>query len=260
MNRPRALAVFFLLVLPLAALPAPGQAPRFELEAGFSGWTLAPFHPLLESRTETAVREAFRDALGTTFLGVLLSPLSTEADFSGSTGRTMSATLWMRLGESRFSLGLRAETFSFRIPFSLEGTETVAFLGIPLASVDGRSSGTVRLRGFGGTLLGRWLAVETRRFELAIVVGLMLFPYEGTIDQDIAATIRTPLGDATLAGPYDMTVEEARGWTGGGIPKAVVSPSAGIAARYRLSGRLGIFLGLTASQGTFLSGGLFFGF
>jgi hypothetical protein len=257
MNRLRTPAVL-LLVLPLAVLPALGQAPRFELEAGFSGWTLAPFHPILEARTEDAIQEVFRGTLGTTFFGILLSPLSTGADFGRATGSSFSAAGWMRLGESRLSLGLRIEAFSFRIPFVLEGAETVAFLGIPLASVEGRSTGTVRLRGLGGSLLGRWLAVEAGRFELALVAGLTLYPYEGTIDQDIAATIRTSLGDATVTGPYDMTLAEARGWSGGEIPKAIVSPSGGIAARYRLSDRLGVFLGLTASQGTFLSGGLFF--
>jgi len=250
-----AAALLFCLSVP----PAAGQVRKFEIEAAYSEWTLAPFHPLLESRTEDAVREAFRDALGSSVLGSILTPLATSAKFGGSSGRSISATVWMRIGKSRFSVGLRADAFSFRLPFTIDARETVSILGIPLAEIDGRSSGTVHVRGLGGSVLGRWLAVRTRRFDLALAAGLTIFPYEGPIDQDIEAGIRTPLGDATISGPYDMTIDQVRRWSGR-VPTAIISPSAAVTARYWLAESAGISASLTASQGVFISGGLFFAF
>jgi len=248
-----------LLLFCLAVPSAWGQARKFEIEAAYSGWTLAPFHPLLERRTETAAREAFRDALGSTLLGSVLSPLSTAADFGGSSGRSFTAAVWKRIGRSRFSIGLRADVFEFRLPYAISALETVSIIGVPLVEIEGRSTGTVRIRGIGGSVLGRWTAVETGRFELALEAGVTLFPYEGTIEQDIQATLRTPLGDATLSGPFDMTIAEARRWTEA-IPRAILSPTAAIAGRLWLSRNLGLTASVAASQGVFFSGGLCFAF
>jgi hypothetical protein len=247
------------LLLFLSIPPAWGQTRKFEVEAAYSGWTLAPFHPLIERRTETAAREAFRDALGSTLLGSILSPLATTSDFGGSSGRSFTATVWKRLGRSRFSIGFRADAFEFDLPYTIEARETVAIIGIPLVEIEGRSVGTVRVRGLGGSVLGRWTAVESRIFDLALIAGVTLFPYEGKIDQDIQAALRSPLGDAILSGPYDLTIAEARRWSEG-IPRAILSPTAGVAARFWLSGKLGISASVAASQGVFASGGLVFGF
>jgi hypothetical protein len=257
MNRRTGIAVALLIALSVP--PASGQDRKTVIEAAYSGWTLAPFHPFLERRTETAAREAFRDALGSTILGSILSPLSTAADFGGSSGRSFTAAVWKRLGPSRFSIGLRADMFEFRLPYSISVRETVSILGVPLAEIEGRSAGAVRVRGIGGSVLGRWAAIESGRVELALEAGLTLFPYEGTIDQDIQATLRTTLGDATLSGPYDMTIAEARRWTER-IPRAVLSPTAAIAGRLWLSRNLGLTASLAASQGVFVSGGLCCGF
>jgi len=246
------------LLVCLMAPPAFGQDRKFEIEAGYSGWTLAPFHPLLESRTEQAAREAFRGALGSSVLGSILSPLVATARFGDSSGQSFSATLWMRLGASRFSLGFRADAFSFRLPFTIEARESVSIFGLSLAEIDGRSTGTARIRGLGGSILGRWMAVRTRRFDLALAAGLTLFPYEGTIDQVVQAEVWTLLGDAAVSGPYDMTIDEARRLSAGRIPKALVTPSASITARWRLVENAGIFAGLASIQGVFISGGLFF--
>lgn len=247
------------LIFCLSVLPASGQARKYEVEVSYSTWTLAPFHPLLESRTETAAREAFREALGSTLLSSILSPLSTAADFGGSSGRFLTATVWMRLGRSPFSIGLRADAFEFRLPYTIDALETVAIIGFPVVEIEGRSVGTVRVRGLGGSVLGQWTAIETRRFDLALAAGVTFFPYEGTIDQDIQATVRTPLGDTTLSGPFDSTIAEARRWSED-IPRAILSPTAVIAARFWLSRNLGLSASVAASQGVFVSGGLVYGF
>lgn len=243
----------------LSVLPASGQARKYEIEVSYSAWTLAPFHPLLESRTETAAREAFREALGSTLLGSILSPFATTADFGGSSGRSFTATVWKRLGRSPFSIGFRADAFEFDLPYTIEAVETVAIIGFPVVEIEGRSVGTVRVRGLGGSVLGRWTAVESRIFDLALTAGLTLFPYDGKIDQDIQAALRTPLGDATLSGPFDLTIAEARRWSED-IPRAILSPTAGIAARFWLSRNLGLSASVAASQGVFFSGGLCYAF
>jgi hypothetical protein len=58
---------------------------------------------------------------------------------------------------------------------------------------------------------------------------------------------------------HDMTIEEARRWPAG-IPKEIVSPTAAIVGRFRLSGTLGISASVAASRGVFVSGGPAFGF
>jgi hypothetical protein len=245
-------------LLGFAVFPAYGQPRIFEIEAACGGWTLAPFHPILESRTETAVREAFQNAASSTFLDDVLSPPAAKADFGDSSGFAFSATLWMRLGSSRFSVGLRADAFSFRLPFTFDAHESVSYAGYSIVEIDGRSVGAARVRGLSGTLLGRWTAVRSRAFELDFHIGLSLIPYEGTIDQELEGVVRTPLGDLTLSGGYDMTIAEARTWSDGRIPRAILSPAAAVEGRFKLWPNGGIALGFTVSQGTFISGGLYF--
>jgi len=245
-----------LLVLALVPASALAESRGLEVQVSYGGWTLAPFHPILESRTEDAILRSFESAVGSSLLGGFLSPLTARADFAKASGGSFSAVVWTHLGSSPFSLGFRADLFSFRLPYTVEVGESISIVGIPVARIDGRSAGTATIRGFGGSVLGRWAAVETRRFELHLQAGLMLFPYEGKITQDITAVVRTALGDVNVSGPWNMTIEEARGYSGE-IPKAILTPLAAIEARLRLFPGGGIFGNLTFAQGTFVSAGLF---
>ena len=254
----REFAAAAVLLLALAVPPAqPQQAAAVEVGLTFGGWTLAPFHPLLEEMSGNVARRSFEDIVGSSLLAPFLSPLTAQVRFGASTGSSISAVVWLRLGRSRFSIGLRADAFSFRLPFSLEARESVGLVGIPLASVEGRSAGTVLVRGLGASVLGKWTVLETRGFEANLQAGVMLIPWEGTIEQDISAVVSTPLGNVTVSGPYDTTIKAGRAWSNE-IPAAVLSPVLAAEGRLRLTPNVGIFANLTLAQGTFFSGGVFF--
>jgi hypothetical protein len=245
-----------LLALFFSALPVSARTRGLEIQVSYGGWTAAPFHPILESRTEDAIRRSFESAVGSAAVGAFLSPLTARAEFGTGAGEAFSAVVWTGLGRSRFSLGFRADVFSFRLPFRVAVDEAVSLLGVPVARIEGSSSGTAVIRGFGGAVLGRWAAFDSRVFGLHLQAGLMLFPYEGTVTQNIAAVVRTGLGDINVSGPWDTTIQDLRDWSAE-IPRAILSPLFAVEGRLRLFSGGGIFANLTLAQGTFMSAGMF---
>ena len=236
--------------------PAFGQSRPFDFQVAFGGWSLSPFTPPVEKECERLIRSEFDSLVGSVFPGILLSSSLASVGLSSS-GHFFSLAAWVRLGESRFSAGLRGDYFDLRVPFALSADEAVSFLGYPLVALEGRAQGTVRLNGIAISLLGRWTPLSTSRIELSLQAGVMVLPFEGEILSNLAGTMRTLIGDLPLSGSFDHTIDEVRNF-GFDVLSFVFSPSLGLEVRYRLVPHLGLFFNATTAQGSFLSGGLFF--
>jgi hypothetical protein len=242
----------------ILAGPAAGQSRALDFQVAFGGWSLSPFVSPIERECERLIRNEFDGVVGSVLPGILLSSSLAGVDLSSS-GHFFSLAAWYRLGESRFSAGVRGDYFDFRVPYALSADETVSLLGFPLVSLTGRARGSVHLSGIALSLLGRWTPLSTSRAELSLQAGLMVLPFEGDILSDLSATVRTPIGDLPVSGRFQQTIDAVRS-LGVDAPSLILAPSLGLEFRYRFAPRLGLFLNATSSQGSFLSGGLFFSF
>jgi len=236
-------------------LAAPPAAPAaVEVRIGFGGWTLSPFHPLIESRCEEIVQGEFNEYLDSVLPEWMLSPVRAAIDLTSS-GRSLYAEIWVPLGQSRFALGARGDVFRFRIPFTASASETIQIVGFPVAELHGTAAGTVELDGLGISLLGRWKAVSSRLFDLALRAGVSGFPFRGRVSMDLALLAQTPLGDYTYSGRLDQTIAEIRK-SNDDVPALIIAPVAGLEIGFHLDRRWSLHANVSVSHGTFYSAGL----
>jgi len=233
---------------------SPPAAASVEIRIGGGGWTLAPFHPLIESRSKEAVQAEFNAFLEAALPQGMLSPVRADIDLASS-GGSLFAELWLPLGRGRFALGVRGDVFRFRIPFTASASETIQLIGFPLAELNGTAAGTVRLEGLGLSLLGRWTVVSAGSFEVGLRAGISVLPFRGRLSADGILQARTILGNFTYAGGLEGTMAEIREG-GADVPSLVLAPAAGLETAFRLDRRWRIFAALTVSHGTFYSAGL----
>ncbi|MBN1939521.1 MAG: hypothetical protein JW843_08040, partial [Candidatus Aminicenantes bacterium] len=242
----------------LAALFAAGTAAAaattVEIRFGFGGWTLEPLRSTIETRSEEMIRDEFFKLLNSVLPSWVLTPVRTEID-STSSGRSFHAEVWIPLGPGRFALGFRGDFFDFRIPFNASAFESIQVVGWPLAELSAQGAGTVTLKGLGISLLGRWAAVERRRFGLALRAGVAAFPFRGRIEMDQTLLAETLLGDVRLSGRLDETIAEIR-TESGDMPSWMFAPVAGLEIAWRLDSRLSLFGCASVSHGTFYSAGI----
>lgn len=236
-------------------LAAPPSAPAaVEVRLGFGGWTLSPFHTLIESRCEETVQGEFYELLNSALPEWILSPVRTNIDLTSS-GRSLYAEVWVPLGQSRFALGARGDIFRFRIPFTASASETIQIFGLPVVELYGTAAGAIKLDGLGISLLGRWKVVSSRRFDLALRAGVSGFPFRGRVSMDQTLLARTPLGDYTYSGRLDRTIAEIRE-TNDEVPALVVAPVAGLEIGFHLDRRWSLYANVSVSHGTFYSAGI----
>lgn len=235
-----------------------GQTRSFDIQLSYGGWTLSPFRTVVERECEDLIRNEFDKLAGSAIPEVFLSPFLSNVDISSS-GHFFSLALWYRFGQSRFSAGVRGDYFAFRLPYSLSVEESLKIPGFPPATLKGQGRGTVRLDGLAVSFLGRWTPLSTRRLNLSLQAGLLLLPFQGEILLDQTTALQTPLGDLLFSGRFDHTFDQVRE-LGLDVPSLIVSPTLGIELHYRLAAEAGIFINVTAAQGTFYAGGLFFSF
>jgi len=235
-----------------------GQTKRFDIQVSYGGWSLAPFRSLVERECERVIKNEFNQLVESVISTDLLSPFLSTIDLSSS-GHFFSIAASYRFGESRIAAGVRGDYFDFDVPYTLSVAESISIWGFPLATLDGRGAGAVRLSGIAVTVFGRWSPLLTRRSELSFHAGLMMLPFQGDIGLDLAAVLGTPLGDLEYAGSFDDTFDQIKD-LGLDMPAIIFSPSVGVEFRYRFSRDFGAFVDATLAQGSFLSGGLFFVF
>lgn len=235
-----------------------GQTRSFDIQLSYGGWTLSPFRAVVEKECESLIRNEFDKLVGSVIPEDFLFPFLSNVDLSSS-GHFFSLALWYRFGHSRLSAGVRGDYFAFRLPYSLSVEESLKIPGFPSATIKGQGRGTVRLNGLAVSFLGRWTPLSTRRLDLSLQAGLLLLPFQGEILLDQTTALQTPLGDIRFSGGFDHTIDQVREM-GLDVPSLIVSPTLGIQLRFRLTAEAGIFIDVTAAQGTFYAGGLFFSF
>jgi len=245
-------AIAAILAAALFAVPATAAA-AVEIRLGFAGWTLEPLRSTIEKKCEDVIEKEFFKILNSVLPAWVLTPVETSID-STSSGRSFYAEVWLPLGPSRFSLGVRGDVFDFNIPFTASARETVQFLGWILADLTAQGVGTVHLKGVGLSLLGRWKVLALRRFDLALRAGVCALPFRGSIVTDEALLAETPLGDVQLSGRLDETIAEIRAESDD-VPSWLFAPAAGLDLGYRIDSRLSVFAAVSVSHGTFYSAG-----
>jgi len=229
-------------------------APAVEIRLGFGGWTLAPFHSPVESRSEDVIQDQYEALLKSALPDWAVTPVHADIELSSS-GRTLYAEAWLPLKNGRFAFGIRGDLFSFRIPFTATAHETLVIGGLPLAELWGSASGTVALEGFGVSLLGRWSAVSTRIFDLAVRTGVSVLPFRGRVKTAGTLRIETILGEETVSDDLDQSIAELRA-EDKDIPEVVFAPVLGFEAGLRFLPRWRLIALVSISQGTFYSLGI----
>ncbi|MHB8054452.1 MAG: hypothetical protein ACYDH3_04305 [Candidatus Aminicenantales bacterium] len=229
-------------------------AALIEVRIGYGGWTLAPFRSPVESRSEAVIQDEFETLLKSVLPDWAVTRVDSDIHLSSS-GRTLSAEAWVPLGHGRFAVGVRGDLFRFRVPFTAVAHESVQIVGLPLAELYGTAAGTVRLDGFGVSLLGRWKAVSSRRFDFAVRAGVSGFPFRGRVTTSGTLRVETILGNITYTDSLDRTIAEIRDEYGD-VPSFIVAPVLGFDAGYRFSPHWALFADVSISQGTFYSAGI----
>ncbi len=241
------------LAIILVAASAAESAP-VEVRFGFGGWTLEPLRSTIETRCEKMIRDEFFKILNSVLPSWVLSPVRTIID-SSSSGRSFYAEVWLPLGGGRLAVGLRGDAFDFHIPFTAAASETIQLIGWPVAELSAQGPGTIDLRGFGLTLLGRWKIVDLRKWSLAVRAGVSAFPFRGDLEMDQTLSAATPLGDYQFSGRIAESIADIRAQTDE-VPSWIFAPAAGLDLGWRIDSRLSLFANVSLSHGTFYSAGL----
>ena len=245
-----------ILVLALAGA-ALGQNRSFDIQVSAGGWSLSPFRPLVETECARLIRSGFSGSIGAALALVSLTPLDAAVNLGTSSGYFFGGTVWYRFENRPWAVGLEADYFDFRVPYTVAAATTIDVLGIPLASIRGSGQGTTRLRGVALSLLGRWTPLSAGPVELSIRGGLMVMPFQGDFALNQTTVVTTAIGDIRLPATINQTIDDIRA-LGFDIPSLILAPVLGIDVRVRIAPRLALVLRAQAAQGTFFSGGLAF--
>lgn len=254
MNRKRVLRGIAAGIAAVLSAAAAEAAPAVEIRLGFGGWTLAPFHSPVESRSEDVIQDQYEALLKAALPDWAVTPVDADIELSSS-GRTFYAEAWLPLKKGRFAVGIRGDLFSFRIPYTAAAHETLVIGGLPLAELWGLAAGTVTLEGFGVSLLGRWLPVSTRNFDLAVRTGVSVLPFRGRVTTAGTLRIETILGEETYSDGLNQSIAELRE-NNEDIPRVIFAPVLGFEAGYRFLPRWRLIALASVSQGTFYSLGI----
>jgi len=243
-----ALGIGLMLLLPTA-----GRAADLDFHLSYGRWTFSPFTSLVERETENLIKNELVRFVDTFLPRDAFSTLQT-IDMSSS-GQIVSFTLWYNI--NRFSLGLETGLFEFNLPYTISAEQSIQFLNNELLGVYTEGSGEVRLSSVTFSLLTRWAVLSSPRFKLYLRAGMNLLPYAGEVSLDQRTVVETPLGDAEYTGRFSETIKNIRDWDED-IPTLLVSPTFGVNFQYNPMPRLGIFIGLSIHEGTFISAGICF--
>jgi hypothetical protein len=253
----RGVPILILILVLVSAGAAWSQTGPFDIQVSAGGWSLSPFRPLVETECERLIRNGFSGSVGSVLALISLTPLDAAVNLGTSSGYFFGGTLWYRFENRSWAVGLEADYFDFRVPYTVAAATTVDVLGIPLATVRGNGQGTTSLRGVALSFLGRWTLLSAGPVELSIRGGLMAMPFQGDFALNQTTVVTTAIGDIRLPATINQTIDDIRA-LGFDIPSLILAPVLGIDVRVRIAPRLALVLGAQAAQGTFFSGGLVF--
>lgn len=236
--------------------PVLARANRIDIQISYGGWTLSPFVSILENESEDLIRREYARLMETVIPGYVYSTFLSDVNLSSS-GHFYSLALWYNFRNSRFSAGLKAEYFDFRLPFFVNFEQSIDFLGYQLVSLSTEGEGNVAFKSTAFSMLGRWAALSGSTLKLYLKGGITLLPLNGRLFISQNTLIQTILGDLTYEGDFNNTLEQIRQWNSS-LPSLIISPSLGIQGELKVWKHIGLFLDLTLSQGGFLCAGLSF--
>ncbi len=244
------------IVLAIFILALNLQAEKIHIQISYGGWSLSPFITSVEKETERIVGDELYHIVNILIPGAALSAFRSDINLSSS-GTSLDLSLWYKIGQSNFSLGLKGQYYSFQLPYFLDSVQTISFLGFPLIELEAQAEGEINLQSIILSPLARWTTLSGKNFKLSLYGGFAIFHYNGDYNLDGDVLIRSPLGDFEYHGEESQSIEELREWSDR-IPSWMLSPSLGMQMQYNLTKEFGILLDVSLSHGFFFSAGMFF--
>lgn len=232
------------------------HAEKIEIQISYGGWSLSPFIASVEKETERIVGDELYYIVNSLLPGIALSAFQSDIDLSSS-GKSLDLSLWLKVGRSNFSLGLKGQYYSFHLPYSLDSVQSISFLGFPLIELEAQAEGEINLQSVILSPLARWTTLSGKNFKLSLYGGFAIFHYDGDYILDGNILVESPLGDFEYQGEASQSLDELREWSDR-IPSWMLSPSLGMQMQYNLSKKFGLVLDVSLSHGFFFSAGVFF--
>jgi len=248
----RAALLLFLSGIVLAG-PESDKSGVWEIEATWGPWTLSPFRSPLERETEAVIRDEFGRLIESAFLERVLSLDRIRADLDSS-GQAFTVTAWRDVHKGTVFLGLRISRADFRIPFRISSRYDLHVFGVRLGELETHGEGTVRIRSTLMALLARWNVVRHRAWEVSLYGGAAVLPFQGDLEAEGTAVLRTPLGDISAHARDRADLDEIRAWNSR-VPGSITAPLIGAAGRVRISKSLGVILDVSFGHGTAAAAG-----
>jgi len=246
----------FLIALTVLIFVLNLQAEKIDIQISYGGWSLSPFITSVEKETERIIGDVLYHIIYTLLPGVALSTFQSDINLSSS-GKSLDFSLWYKVGQGKFSLGLKGQYYSFQLPYSLDSVQSISFLGFPLIELEAQAEGNINLQSIILSPLARWTTLSGKNFKLSLYGGFAIFHYNGDYILDGNVLVKSPFGDFEFQGEESQSIEELRKWSDR-IPSWMVSPSLGMMMQYKLTKEFGLLLDVSLSHGFFFSAGLFF--
>lgn len=246
----------FPIVLLIFFLALNLQAEKINIQISYGGWSLSPFITSVEKESERIIGDELFYIVNTLLPGAALSAFRSDINLSSS-GKSLDLSLWYKIGQSNFSLGLKGQYYSFQLPYSLDSVQSISFLGFPLIELEAQAEGDINLQSIILSPLAQWTTLSNENFKLSIYGGFAIFHYDGDYNLDGNVLVRSPLGDFEFHGEASQSIDELREWSDR-IPSWMLSPSFGMQMQYNLTKEFGLLLDVSLSHGFFFSAGVFF--
>ncbi len=246
----------FPIVLTVLLFTLTLQAEKIEIQISYGGWSLSPFITSVEKESERIIGDELFYIVNTLFPGAGLSAFQSDIDLTSS-GKSLDISFWYKIGQGNFSLGLRGQTYSFQLPYSLDSVQSISFLGFPLIELEAQAEGEINLSSMIISPLARWSALSGKHLRLSFFGGLAVFNYRGDYVIDGTVLVRSPFGDLEFQGEDAQNIDELREWSDR-IPTWIISPSLGMMIQYKLTKEFGLSVDMSISHGFFFSAGIFF--
>lgn len=246
----------FLIFLVVLIFTLNLQAEKIEIQISYGGWSLSPFITSVEKETERIIGDELYQIVSAFLPGTALSVFQSDIDLSSS-GKSLDLTLWHKIGQSNFSLGLKGQYYSFHLPYSLDSKQSISFFSFPLFELEAQAEGDINLNSVILSPLARWTTLAGENFKLFLYGGFAIFHYNGDYRLKGNVLIRSPLGDFEYDGEDSQNIENLREWSDR-IPSWIISPSLGMMMQAKLTKGFGLLLDISLSHGFFFSAGIVF--
>ena len=105
----------FPIVLMILVFTLSLQAEKIEIQISYGGWSLSPFITSVEKETERIIGDELYHIVYLFLPGAALSAFQSDIDLISS-GKSLDFSIWHKIGQGNFSLGLKGQYYSFHLP------------------------------------------------------------------------------------------------------------------------------------------------